>query len=70
MRKALQTITAWRYPCRKIKWTKVFYPFLWVPAYITGVYKTKWRLFIEEGHECPCGKGCKPQKVRIVVEKL
>jgi len=70
MPKIIQTITGWYYPCSKkiFEWDKTG-KFLDV-CLDTSVYKTKKDL--EEAYEnkCFCGKGCKPQKIRIVVEKI
>jgi len=64
MRKVIQTITAWRYPCEgeRLRWEGVNM------LHWDGVFKLKKVLRLYNKN-CPCGKNCKPQKVRIVVEE-
>ena len=69
-RKIIQTITAWWYPC----YFKVFY---YAPLYdeldfrnIRPITRTKRQLIQASNGKCFCGKGCKPQKIRIIVEKV
>ena len=70
--KIIQTITAWYYPCRKKK------PFefggqgyLWIGD--EWIMRNKRELEKYYKHftlqKCPCGKGCKPEKVKIIVMK-
>jgi len=68
--KIIQSITAWRYPCEKTK-ILTFDPL----SSLLGIrledapFKTKEDLIDATGGECSCGKGCKPEKVKIIVIK-
>jgi len=63
--KTIQTVTAWRYPCEgeKMHWEEANV------LYWYGVFKFK-KLLRYYGATCPCGKNCKPQKIRIIVEEI
>lgn len=67
--KIIQTIIAWRYPCEPK-------PFKWMACEtldftMNGSRIVKLKITKEKlEHNCPCGKGCKPQKVRIIVEEV
>ena len=62
--KIIQTITAWKYPCGKVFWTR--FPYNVDPDVLTGVYRTKKEALKEF---CRCGGNCKPEKVKIIVMK-
>ena len=69
--KIIQTITAWKFPCRKAYWTE--HPYSNEPDYLGSIYRTKKDVRLESKlykNNCPCGKGCKPQKVRIIVKEV
>jgi len=63
--KIIQTITAWRYPCQQIFY---FIEDIEGNKVLEADYRIgKRRKDLRE--ICPCGKGCKPEKVKIVVIK-
>ena len=65
--RALQVIRAWRYPCEGVL------PFMWsenqdmLLEVKYAPVKTKGKLVRLEGG-CICGRGCKPQRIKITVE--
>ena len=67
--KIIQTITAWWYPCYG---KKVFYyrPETYEIDFlnILPITNTKKQLILLQPN-CCCGKGCKPEKVKIIVMK-
>ena len=67
--KPIQVIKAWRFPCDKNIFemgndaSKLHKNLQIVVDYLPS--KTRKTLLIDD---CPCGKNCKPQKIKITVE--
>jgi len=68
--KVIQTITAWRYSCDDKPFEFIEEGKNYGELVVKEVLLKTKKLLTILSPSCPCGGGCKPQKIRIVVEEV